>query len=106
MYATHKPILHRKIACMQYKNDKTLQLIKALGRIIKKYRLEKIGKSLNTFSYEYELSPGNLSRIENGQIEPKIVMLWRISEALNVPLSEIIKQLEIEMNEDFSITDK
>ena len=106
MYATHKPILHRKIACMEYKNDKTLQLVKTLGKVIKNYRLEKTGKSLNTFSYEYELTPGNLSRIENGQIEPKIVMLWRISEALNVPLSEIIKQLEIEMNEDFSITDK
>ena len=106
MYATLKAILHRKIACMQYKNDKTLQLIKALGKIIKRYRIEKTGKSLNTFSYEYELSPGNLSRIENGQIEPKIVMLWRISEALNIPLSEIIKQLEVEMNDSFSIADK
>ena len=106
MYATLEIILHRKIACMQYKNDKTLQLIKALGKIIKRYRIENTGKSLNTFSYEYELSPGNLSRIENGQIEPKIVMLWRISEALNIPLSEIIKQLELEMNDSFSIADK
>ena len=106
MYATLGIILHRKIACMQYKNDKTLQLIKVLGKIIKRYRIEKTGKSLNTFSYEYELSPGNLSRIENGQIEPKIVMLWRISEALNIPLSEIIRQLEVEMNDSFSIADK
>lgn len=91
---------------MQYKNDKTLQLIKNLGKVIKNFRVAKTGKSLNTFSYEYELSPGNVSRIENGQIEPKIVMLWRIAEALDVPLSKIIEQLEIEMTKNFSISDK
>lgn len=79
MYATLILSIKYRIAYMQYKNDKTLQLIKSLGKIIKKYRLEKTGKSLNTFAYEYELTPGNISRIENGQIEPKIVMLWRIA---------------------------
>lgn len=106
MYATLTQSIKYKIAYMQYKNDKTLQLIKSLGKIIKKYRTEKTGKSLNTFAYEYELTPGNVSRIENGQIEPKIVMLWRIAEALNIPLSEIIKELENEMSESFSISDK
>lgn len=65
-----------------------------------------MNKSLNTFSYEYELTPGNVSRIENGQIEPKIVMLWRISEALGIPLSDIIKRLESELGDDFSLSDK
>ncbi len=99
-------IIMFRIAYMQYRNNKTLQLVKSLGKIIKKYRIEKTGKSLNMFAYEYELTPGNISRIENGQIEPKIVMLWRIAEALNVPLSVIIKELENEMSESFSISDK
>ena len=91
---------------MQYKNEKSLQIVKTLGQIIKDFRVEKLNKSLNTFSYEYELTPGNVSRIENGQIEPKIVMLWRIAEALGIPLSDIIKHLEDELGEDFLLSDK
>ena len=91
---------------MQYKSEKTLHLINQLGKIIKSYRLKKEIISLNTFAYEYDLNPGNLSRVENGQIEPKITMLWRIAEALEIPLSEIIKQLENDLGKDFFITDK
>lgn len=106
MYAILYLIIHYKIAYMQYKNEKSLQIIKTLGQIIKDFRVKNLNKSLNTFSYEYELTPGNVSRIENGQIEPKIVMLWRIAEALGVPLSDIIKHLEDELGEDFSLSDK
>ena len=106
MYAILNPIIHYKIACMQYKNEKSLQIIRTLGQIIKDFRVKNLNKSLNTFSYEYELTPGNVSRIENGQIEPKIVMLWRIAEALGIPLSDIIKHLEDELGEDFSLSDK
>ena len=105
MYAILNPIIHYKIACMQYKNEKSLQIIRTLGQIIKDFRVKNLNKSLNTFSYEYELTPGNV-RIENGQIEPKIVMLWRIAEALGIPLSYIIKHLEDELGEDFSLSDK
>ncbi|MBR1754660.1 helix-turn-helix transcriptional regulator [bacterium] len=91
---------------MQYKNEKTLQLVKVLGQIIQQNRVNRDKKSLNTFAYEYDLSPGNLSRIENGQIEAKITMLWRIAEALNMPLSTIFKQLEDTLGKDFYISDK
>lgn len=91
---------------MQYKNEKTLHLINTLGKIIRQKRLELSSKTLNTFAYEYDLTPGNLSRIENGQIESKIVMLWRIAEAMGIPLSEIIKELEVKLGKNFSITDK
>ncbi len=91
---------------MQYKNEKTLHLVNTLGKIIRNARFKKDTISLNTFAYEYDLNPGNLSRIENGQIEAKITMLWRIAEALEMPLSEIIKQLENELGKDFFIADK
>lgn len=57
-------------------------------------------------AYEYELDSGNLSRIENGKIDPKLTMLWRIAEALGTPLSEIIKSLEDELGEDFHIIEQ
>lgn len=91
---------------MQYKNEKTLHLINVIGKIIKKNRLEKTDLSLNTFAYGYDLNPGNLSRIENGQIEAKITMLWRIAEALEMPLSTIIKQVENEIGNKFFIVEK
>ena len=41
--------------------------------------------------------------IENGEIEPKITMLLRISEALGVSLSEIIQEVEQQLGKDFHI---
>ena len=60
-------------------------------------------KSITLLSYEYELDSGNISRIENGKIEPKLSMMWRLSEALNMPLSSIIKEVEERLGEDFNI---
>lgn len=53
----------------------------------------------------YALDSGNLNRIENGKIDPKLTRLWRISEALGVPLSQIIKSLEDNLGKDFHITE-
>lgn len=89
---------------MQYKNEKTLHLIKAFGKEIQQKR-EELNKSQRLLALEYELDSGNLNRIENGKIDPKLTMLWRISEALGVPLSQIIKSLEDELGRDFHITE-
>lgn len=90
---------------MQYKNNKTLQLIKALGNVIKEERQTK-AKSQTMLAYEYELDSGNLCRVENGKIEAKISMLWRIAEALDIPLSSLIKKLEQKLGKDFCIIEK
>lgn len=90
---------------MQYKNEKTLHLIKVFGNIIKKKRQTLAEKSQTLLAYEYELDSGNLSRIENGKIEPKLTMMWRISEALGITPSELIRLLEDELGKDFRITE-
>lgn len=90
---------------MQYENEKTLQIIKKFGEVVKKRRLE-IKKSQTTLAYEYDLDSGNLSRIETGQITPKLTMLWRIAEALEIKLSDLIKILENELGEDFYTGEK
>lgn len=92
---------------MQYKSHKTLQLNKEFGNIINSYRQAKNkNKSRLQFCYEYDLDAGNLSRIENGLIDPKLSMLWRLSEAIDTPLSEIFKCLENKLGKNFSILDK
>lgn len=93
-------------SCMQWKSEKTLQLIQVLGKVIRKERQNATGASLNIFAYGFDLNPGNLCKIENGQIEPKITMLWRIAEALNMPLSKLIKIIETELGKDFNLVEK
>ncbi len=91
---------------MQYKNEKTLHLIKQFGQTLQDKRIAEIKKSQTLLAYEYELDSGNLSRIENGKIDPKLTMLWRIAEALGIPLSELIKSLEDRLGNDFHITEQ
>ncbi len=92
--------------CMQYKDEKMLHLIKEFGKCVRKRRMETTDKSLTLFSYEYDLDSGNLSRIENGLIEPKLTMLWRIAEALDMKLSDLIKLLENELGDNFFVIEK
>ncbi len=91
---------------MQYKNEKMLHLIKTFGECVRKKRIETTNKSLTLFSYEYDLDSGNMSRIENGHIEPKLTMLWRIAEALGIKLSDLCKMLENSLGDDFFLIDK
>lgn len=90
---------------MQYKNEKTLQLIKMFGEIIEEKRKE-LNKSQRMLAFEYDLDSGNLSRIESGLIDPKLTMLWRISEALGIKLSQLIKYLEAEVGSEFFIAEQ
>ncbi|MCL6274504.1 helix-turn-helix domain-containing protein [Muricauda sp. 2012CJ35-5] len=68
------------------------EMLKALGENIKKIRLEKgltqvdlVGK------IEARIDTTNISRIEKGRTNATIHTLYRISEALEVPLSDICK---------------
>ena len=88
---------------MQYKNEKTLHYIKKLGEIIKRKRLSKYKKSRFNFCISYDLDSSNLRRIENGEIEPKVTMLLRIAEALDIPLSELLQAVEKELGKDFHV---
>ena len=90
---------------MQHKNENTIHLIKEFGKQVRKKR-EAQNKSQRLLALEYELDSGNLNRIENGKIDPKLTMLWRISEALQIPLSEIIKELENELKDEFHIIEQ
>jgi len=90
---------------MQYKDEKTLQLIQVFAKVLKNKRVSLTQKSQTMLAYEYGLDSGNLSRIENGKIDPKLTMLWRISEALHMPLSKLFEHVEHESGNDFRISE-
>ena len=70
------------------------KILKALGRKIKNLRKQK-NISLNAFSFANGINSATLSRIENGIVDPKFITLLKISTALNVPLENIIKELNL-----------
>ena len=90
---------------MQRNNENSFQLIKCLGGILKNIRTSK-GLSCTKLAYQYDIDKGNLSRIENGLIDCKFTTLWKISEALEIKLSDLIKILEKDLGKDFKIEEE
>ena len=90
---------------MQQKNEKTQELAQNLGFLIRELRINKLGYSINKFAHEYDLDVGNTCRVENGTIDVKFVTLWKISEALGITLSELVKLLETKMTKEFHFYD-
>ncbi|NLT94075.1 MAG: helix-turn-helix transcriptional regulator [Clostridia bacterium] len=70
-----------------------------LGEIIKKYR-EENNLSLREFADKCDLSHSYISKLEEGKdprsgkkIEPTLDTVKKISEAINIPLDELLKMI-------------
>ena len=88
---------------MQQRNSKTILLSKTIGQILKKYRIEVAEQSINSVAHEYGLDVGNISRIENGVTEVKLVTLWKLADAYEIPLSVLIQKIEAALPKDFHL---
>ena len=87
---------------MQRHSEKTLHLTKKLGELIRNERMRK-NLSCTKFAYQFDIDKGNLNRIENGLIDCKFTTLWKISEAIGLKLSELIKILENNLGDNFKL---
>lgn len=90
---------------MQQQNEKNKILFEATGKAIMRLRI-KNGLSLNLFAYENDLQKSMVSRLERGVNEPKLSSIWKIAEALNISLSDFMKEVQKELPDDFSFIDK
>ncbi|OGH98771.1 MAG: hypothetical protein A2039_07940 [Candidatus Melainabacteria bacterium GWA2_34_9] len=88
----------------EYKKEREF-LCKSLGLTIKKLRQDK-HKSISHISDEYDITKTIWAYLERGLKDPQFTSLWRISEALEMPLSEIIAILEKELPENWNFIDK
>ena len=79
---------------------KKLKFQNALAKIIKKYR-ENSHLSMTKTSDEIGLTKSIWSNVEAGRRDPQLTTIWRMAEALNVPLSQIITELETTLGKDF-----
>lgn len=65
----------------------------AIGREVKRYRV-KAGLTVAGLAGAAGLSPGMLSKVENGQISPSLDTLQALAQGLNVPLTSLFKRFE------------
>jgi transcriptional regulator with XRE-family HTH domain len=69
---------------------KEKNLLKKVGKRIRYYRTQK-KMSQEALAEFTDLHPTHIGKIERGEIKTTIVTLWKISQALNVPLTEIFE---------------
>ena len=70
------------------KND-GISIIHSDWQKIRMLRQEK-GMTQQSLADECDIEKPNLSRIENGNTNPTIKSLWKISNALNIKLKDLI----------------
>ena len=63
--------------------------VKELGSRIRKLRKEK-GLTLENMCYKNSLEPSTLVRIELGTVEPKYLTLFKIAQAFDITVSELL----------------
>ena len=78
--------------------DTSLEI--AIGREVKGFR-KKLGMTVVELAKLAALSPGMLSKIENGQTPPSLATLKSLTVALNVPVTFLFRQFEEERDASF-----
>jgi transcriptional regulator with XRE-family HTH domain len=67
------------------------ELLKLLGKRIKELRLEKGMSQVDLVAkMQGNIDTTNISRIEAGRTNPTIYSLYRLSEAMEISLSELV----------------
>jgi len=85
------------------KNKKIFQ--KVLAEIIKEQR-ENQGKSITLISAEIGMTKSMWRDLEREIKDPQLTTIWRIAEALDIPLSTIILELEKRLGKEFLLTEQ
>ena len=67
---------------------------RAIGVVVRELR-EHAGHSQERLSNECGFDRTYISRVERGIINPTVSRLWKIADALDTPLSQIVKRMEL-----------
>ncbi len=90
---------------MQHRNENSTKLSLTLGALVEKLR-QDTGISKHKFSCEYEIDSGHFYRIEKGTIDCKVITFYKIAQAFGLKPSKLMKMLEDELGEDFTLIDE
>ena len=67
---------------------------RAIGAVVRELR-ERAGHSQERLSGECGFDRTYISRVERGIINPTVIRLWKIADALKTPLSQIARRMEV-----------
>ena len=88
----------------QYSKDATIRLVKTLGKIVKKHRLEQ-KKTIYKISAECSIHKDSWRLIENGLVnDVKISSIWKIAEGLGMDPIDLLQELKAALGNDFTIS--
>ena len=82
----------------------TIKLVKVIGEIIKKHRLEQ-NKTIYKISAECSINKETWRLIENGLVNDiKISSLWKIAEGLEIDITDLLKEAKEVLGDGFTIS--
>ena len=70
---------------------------KAVGRVIRRHRIQK-GLTQEVLSGFAAIARSHLSMIETGTKQPNFETIWRIAEVLGMNPSQLVAEIEKEIN--------
>ena len=89
----------------RFVEDNDNNFMKILGVIIKSHR-ENLKKSMYIISAESSVSKSTWREIELGMCKDiKLKTLWRVSEGLNIPVTQILEELTEKLGSTFTLSD-
>ena len=90
---------------MQDKLENSKKILqKALAEVVRENRLVK-GKSIHAISAEIMMSKSIWQALETAKKDPQFSTIWRVSEALEIPLEKLIQMIKAKLGEDFTLID-
>jgi transcriptional regulator with XRE-family HTH domain len=69
------------------------QLESALGQVVREFR-KRAGLGISEIAKRASLSPGMVSKIENGAISPSLASIRALSRALQVPVTSLFREFD------------
>lgn len=82
----------------------TIRLVKVLGEIIKKYRIEQ-KKTIYKISAECSIHKNSWRLIEKGLVNDiKLSSLWKIAEGLEIEPTDLLNEAKLILGKDFTIS--
>ncbi|MBR1775895.1 hypothetical protein IJ750_02325 [bacterium] len=86
------------------KLNKKSQLLKIIGKIIKKHRLAT-KKGILLHAYEFDIPSSSLNLVEHGARDCQITTLWKIANSFGMTFGEFINEVEEQLPENFTLID-
>lgn len=86
------------------KLNKKSQLLKIIGKIIKKHRLAT-KKGILLHAYEFDIPSSSLNLVEHGARDSQITTLWKIANSFGMTFGEFINEVEEQLPENFTLID-